>query len=181
MPITITLQNRAVTAALNRLNRKLHDLTPAMQDIGEALSENTKRRFVASRGPDGQLWKPNAESTLLALLRKKGNLSKRKTQTGGRTLTNKGAKVLANKKPLVASKTLATTIFYRPHKFGVVVGTPMEYAATQQFGARQGAFGRTRRGGPIPWGNIPARPFMGISREDRATALDILRDYLTRP
>ncbi len=40
------------------------------------------------------------------------------------------------------------------------VGTNLIYAATQQFGAKQGEFGRTARNGPIPWGDIPARGYM---------------------
>jgi phage gpG-like protein len=49
------------------------------------------------------------------------------------------------------------------------------------FGARQGAFGRTRRNGPIPWGNIPARPFLPISENGEMNAFDKeeIRDILT--
>ena len=35
-------------------------------------------------------------------------------------------------------------------------------APTHQFGAKQGQYGRSSRGGPLPWGDIPARPFMPI-------------------
>ena len=65
----------------------------------------------------------------------------------------------------------------------MAVGSSLEYAAVQQFGARRGEFGRTRRGAPIPWGDIPARPFLGVSRVDRVEILDILAGYLalTRP
>ena len=33
-------------------------------------------------------------------------------------------------------------------------------AATHQFGAKQGQYGKSKRGGPLPWGDIPARPFL---------------------
>lgn len=56
----------------------------------------------------------------------------------------------------------------------------MVYAAVMQGGAAQGAFGRTSRGGPIPWGNIPARPFLGLSDSDRAGVLEIIAEYLGR-
>jgi len=52
---------------------------------------------------------------------------------------------------------------------GVVVGSDMVYAPTHQYGAKKGAFGTMKNGSPIPWGNISARPFLGIPAdfEDR--------------
>ncbi|WP_409934431.1 phage virion morphogenesis protein [Tepidimonas sp.] len=41
-----------------------------------------------------------------------------------------------------------------------------------------GTFGATKRGGKIPWGDVPARPFMGISDDDRSAILDIIRKHL---
>jgi phage gpG-like protein len=61
---------------------------------------------------------------------------------------------------------------------GVEVGSSLEYAAVQQFGARQGQLGRTRRGAPIPWGDIPPRPFLGLSAADRQEILGILAEHL---
>lgn len=40
----------------------------------------------------------------------------------------------------------------------VEIGTADIRAPTLEFGARQGQYGKTRRNGPIPWGNIPGRP-----------------------
>ncbi|MNG43650.1 Phage virion morphogenesis family protein [compost metagenome] len=40
------------------------------------------------------------------------------------------------------------------------VSTSDPKAATHQFGVKQGQYGRSSRGGPLPWGNIPARGFM---------------------
>jgi hypothetical protein len=34
-----------------------------------------------------------------------------------------------------------------------------QFCGSQQFGAKQGQFGRGKRNHPIPWGDIPARPF----------------------
>jgi len=58
------------------------------------------------------------------------------------------------------------------------VGSVLEYAAVQQFGAKKGAFGRTRRGAPIPWGDIPPRPFLGLSDADRRSILDLIAEHL---
>ena len=42
-------------------------------------------------------------------------------------------------------------------------GLLLDYATPHQFVTEQGEFGLTSRGGPIPWGDIPARPFLGWS------------------
>lgn len=53
----------------------------------------------------------------------------------------------------------------------LVVGSNMEYAAMQQFGGTKAEF-------PHLWGDIPARPFLGISADDRDEILAILRAHL---
>jgi len=53
----------------------------------------------------------------------------------------------------------------------VMIGSPMEYAAMQQFGGTKAEF-------PNLWGDIPARPFLGISSQDENEILTILRNYL---
>lgn len=55
-----------------------------------------------------------------------------------------------------------------------------------QFGARKGEFGAysgtNRKGHPYsgvaPWGDIPARPYLGLSQEDQVTIHALLADYL---
>jgi len=32
---------------------------------------------------------------------------------------------------------------------------------------------------PIPWGNVPARPFLGLSSDDQRDVLEIMREALT--
>jgi phage virion morphogenesis protein len=54
------------------------------------------------------------------------------------------------------------------------VGSNKVYAPVMFFGAEKGAFGKNKRGGPIPWGDIPARPFLGLNADDEADILDIL-------
>lgn len=44
-------------------------------------------------------------------------------------------------------------------------GTNVKYSALHQFGARQGQFGKTKRNTPIPWGDVPARPYFPIDSE----------------
>lgn len=53
----------------------------------------------------------------------------------------------------------------------VEIGSPMQYSAIQQFGGTKAEF-------PHLWGDIPARPFLGLSEEDKANILDLTIDYL---
>jgi phage virion morphogenesis protein len=169
--IQVEIDDKQVLAALNRLLEAGADMTPAMQDIGEYLVQSTRQRFQDGVAPDGTPWAPNSASTYLGYLDKFGSSYSKKT---GR-LTKHGANRAAGKKPLIGeTKQLSTKIFPRATAHSVEVGSPLEYAATQQFGAKKGSF----TGGQTPWGDIPARPFLGLSEEDKAMVLDILQEHL---
>lgn len=76
--------------------------------------------------------------------------------------------------PLVDEGTLMESISYALIGNDTLeVGSSMEYAAMQQFGGTKSEF-------PWLWGDIPARPFLGISSDDESKMLDILRDHLER-
>ena len=130
-----------------------HDLTPVMRDIGEYLVRSTKERFRDEVDPLGAPWKPLSEHT-----------RRRKRRNAGRVLTQDGY--------------LGGTLPFQAGPTSVEAGSPLIYAGTHQFGAEKGSFGSTAKGGPIPWGDIPAREFLGLSDADRDELTDILRDYL---
>lgn len=46
-----------------------------------------------------------------------------------------------------------------------VISNNMPYAAAMHFGIKKGASGRTKRGAPIPFGDIEPRPFMPITTD----------------
>lgn len=166
---------------LARLLQATTHPAPALRAIGETLVASTKQRFGDSRGPDGQRWEENTETTLARWLGSGSNVySKRRTASGGRTLTKKGQARLANKRPLIGeTRALSSLIVYQLlSDQAVVVGSVMEYAVTHQFGAQKGEFGRNKRGSPIPWGDIPARPFLGLSADDRQDCLDLLAQHI---
>jgi phage virion morphogenesis protein len=152
--IKIEVDNRRIKAALKRLADAGKDLEPALRDIGEYMINATKERFARSEAPDGTSWEPNMPSTLS---RKKGD------------------------KPLIGeSKRLSSEISYALAGDEVEIGSSLEYAAVQQFGADKGEFGYTSRGAPIPWGDIPARPFLGISDADEQEILAIIGDHIMK-
>lgn len=180
--IDIAIEDRAVQTMLNDLAGRVSDLRPAMREIGEAIAEGIKQRFESASDWDGTPWAQNSQVTILRYL----GLTKRNFKKRDGSLTKLGQKRAAAKKPLTGeTRSLRSTITYQASRTGVAIGSPMEYAATQQFGAMRGAFGRTRRNAPIPWGNIPPRPFLPINRDGSMPAsaaqlvMGIVADYIS--
>lgn len=170
--IKIDVGDKAVSQALDRLFKSTQKPRPALEQIGEILVDSTKRRFSNSIGPDGQRWAPNTQTTILRYLGVyKGSFNKR----GGR-LSKKGAERAGSKRPLIGETgSLSSQISYEIDGAGTLfIGSTMIYAATQQFGAKKRQFQ-----GKAPWGDIPARPFLGLSDQDRNNILDTISDYLT--
>jgi len=174
--IVVAVNDQAVAGLVRSLVRALANAKPAMRDVGEYVTEATKRRFVTGTGPDGERWAPNSPVTIGRMLgQARGNHKK------DGSLSKAGARRVTGKKPLVGeTRSLATTIHYRAYRDSVEIGSPMIYSGTQQLGAKKGSFGRTRRGTPIPWGDIPARPFIGLSDKERANVAEILLEHLMR-
>lgn len=54
----------------------------------------------------------------------------------------------------------------------LAIVSPMEYSAMQQFGGTKAEF-------PNLWGDIPARPILGISGEDSEEILDTIQSHLS--
>lgn len=77
-------------------------------------------------------------------------------------------------KPLVHLGTLMEQIHYQLSGDDTLeVGSSMVYAAMHQFGGTKAEF-------PHLWGDIPARPFIGISDEDEEKIIDLFNDYLEK-
>ena len=131
--IKIQATDRGISAALNRLIAASENTQPYLTVIGKQLQTFTEQRFEKSTDPYGTSWKANSQST-------RGKPSR---------------------KPLIGrTGALSTRINQTILKDIVTISSPMAYAATQQFGAKKGAFGKDRHNRPIPWGDIPARPFL---------------------
>lgn len=168
--LTIDHDADLAVAYLGGLVGRLDNPRPLMLEIGEEMQDSTQRRFGTSTGPDGQRWAPNTETTILMYLEGRGGVYGK----GDGKLTKKGAGVVMGKKPLVAEGNLAAGIDYQlDGDRAVLVGTPAIYGGVQQFGAEQGSLG-----GGAPWGDIPARPFLGVSDADERTILDLVQRYL---
>jgi len=158
--------------------RRAGDLRPAMNEIGEIVQASVIRNFDEGGRP--RRWKRLSPATIEA--RKKRN--KWPGQILVRTGNLKRIHYMATKNRVEVSPSAQAS----------------KYAAVHQFGARAGSFGtvtarvkghlRNIRGKQVrvaahtrrmrlPWGDIPARPFMLVQDEDVADMAEAISDYLT--
>ncbi len=152
--LDVQVEDSQVGAQLAELVARLGDIRTPLQDIAEYLLQSTDARFRQQVGPDGTPWAPLSPTTLA---RKRGS----------RILRDSG--------------TLQDTLRYQVSDNELALGTDRPYGAVHQFGQAQGKSGKTSRGSPIPWGDIPARPYLGLSSEDETEVLQIVADYLSDP
>lgn len=169
MQTTIELTRLAqVQQKLDEIKRRGLALPPLLNNMGEHMLNSTQDNFSDSQAPDGSTWAANSGVTLANYL---GNKTGRKRKTAA-----------ANKKPLIGisgwRSGLAGTLTYQVLGDTLVFGSNKPYAAVMHFGAKKGAFGQTKYGVPIPWGDIPARPWLGVSHTDGQILLKMAGDYL---
>lgn len=174
----IDITDQGVQKALDRVIKAGSDPKPILQDIGEYMVSATKGRFDDSTGPDGERWASNSQATILTYLSRFRSSFSRKTGK----ISQAGANRAIAKKPLIGeTNSLSTQIYWQIDGQGTLeVGSPMEYAAAQQFGMKKGQAGTSKRGSPIPWGDIPARAFLGVSDSDSRSILDIIEEHYSQ-
>jgi phage virion morphogenesis protein len=151
--ITIQIDDKEVNAALAQLAAALTNMTPVMQEIGEMLVASTQDRIQAGLTPDGVAFAPRSQTTLRRYARE------------GKSFGN----------PLNQSGVLRGGIFHLAGPDQVEVGSNAIQAAVMQFGAPKGSLGARS-----PWGDIPARPFLGLSETDRSGIADIVAEWIER-
>ena len=156
MSSLVEVRSDAVHAALRRVTEAAVDLDPVLRSIGEDLAVMIKRTFETSSDPEGVPWARNSEATLMALLNRSSGSWRKKDGK----ISAKGTRLMMGKKPLIGESTgikaLSSTIFYQVGDGALVVASPREYAAMQQFGGKKSQF-------PHLWGDIPPRPFFPIT------------------
>ena len=145
---TIKIKNDTITPALEALARQMGDMSDVMNDIGMALVASSEKRMDNGESPDGSAFAPRSAATLKHYERKK-------IAFGG--VLHKSGKLRQN-------------LFHTYGPEHVEIGTVEPYAAMMQFGGTKAQF-------PNLWGNIPARPFLGVSDQDETDILDILKEW----
>lgn len=165
---TITLTPNSFAEAgdmFDRLAAAQADRSELMQDLGELLMQSTKDRFPTGQAPDGTPWAPKSQATLDSYRSREAR--KRNASVPFRPLFG-------------PSGRLSSEIFYEAGPQSVEIGSALIYAAVMQEGAEKGAFGSMANGSPIPWGDIPARPFLGLSPDDETNVQATVEEWLER-
>lgn len=148
--ITLQLKMADTEAALARLTDGLGDPSDVMNTIGSDIAESTQQRIERSLGaPDGTAWAAKSPFTRSR-----------------------------DSRPLIDTGDMVAGIYHGSGRDYAEVGSTAQQARTLHYGAVIGAFGATKSGRPIPWGNIPARPFIGLSDSDQAGIAEALQDWI---
>lgn len=162
---TVELDEAALAAKLSDMVGRMDRPIGFYKGVGEYLKDVAiPRNFETETGPDGSPWASLRPSTI-----------KRREKAGQTPI-----------RILRASGTMASGINALPDNDGVRVGSPAIQAAVMQFGAAQGAFGASMGKDKLgrdhfhhmPWGDIPARPFLGLSGDDETEVIRIAEDWL---
>ena len=157
MQTHITVYDREVRDALTRLREAGADMMPAMRDIAGVLESAAQFSFQHQSSPDGEKWPDLSDHT-------KARRRKRRKWPG---------------QILHVSGRLAGSITSSYDADSAIAGTNVIYAVTHQYGAVRGEFGATRSGRPIPFGDIPARAFLGVSDDLVDEVLHEVATHLT--
>ncbi|SFJ29356.1 phage virion morphogenesis protein [Albimonas pacifica] len=158
--LRVELKSDEAFAALDRLAGALDDMSPVMADVGEFLLESTEERFDRGVDPEGAAWAPKSQTTIDAYVRRGKAVDRRPLWGPGEGVR------------------LAKSFSYASGPSFVELGTNAIQSAVMHFGAKKGAFGKTKRGSSIPWGDIPARPFLGLSESDQANIVELVEEWL---
>lgn len=155
MDAWMKLDDAEIRAGLMNLIAFGRDPSPAMADIAALGESSTRMRFRTQTGPDGTRWKPSLRAQI----------------SGGRTLTKDGH--------------LSGSVGSGSGRDYAEWGVNRIYAAIHQFGGVIKALGRALRfrlatGGfvTVRQVRIPARPYLGVSDEDRGDILNLLQSRI---
>jgi len=171
--------SKNVQSLFQRLEKRMADMSPVMGDIADIMYNSVMDNFLAGGRPT---WAPLASVTK-TIRKKEGKWPGQILQRSGRL------------------KSSITSGFGSDF---AIVGTNVKYAPLHQFGAEKGEYGektiteqvrshfkilragkkikvrahkRTRKM-QIPWGDVPARPFLALGDDDMRKIEDTLLQWL---
>lgn len=164
---TLKVDDADALAVLTRMVAVGEDLRPVLSDIGGELEGSTVKRFISNVAPDGTPWKA----------------SLRAEKTGTPTL--------------VLTSNLRDSIHYVVEPNAVSIGSALVYAAVHQAGFDGEVvvsnherrftmvFGRRISGvtNVMPHSRhmkMPARPYLGLSANDREAVVSIVGEHWAR-
>ncbi len=157
MKITIKATGtEEIEALFEKISRRAAHMQPAMDEVGNYLQNIIEESFESGRSPDGEVWSPLADSTLIK--------------------KSKDGKPVSMGKLLYEEGTLFESITYEADSDSMAVGVnayskgDYPYPVVHQFGSKDG--------------KTPARRFMPIDSNGelddgvKEEILDLLEDFL---
>jgi phage virion morphogenesis protein len=151
------LQVDAAADKLSKLDAALVNPESLMPRLGEYLRGSTRDRVKTMRAPDGSPWAP-----LSPLYQKSKRQNKDKILTLRGYLGNQIAVQFEGRDTVPVG---SNRVYARIHQFGGVI-KPRRAKALRIGGNLRGS------------AKIPARPFLGLSREDHQEVIAITKDWL---
>ena len=150
----------------------LIDLATFWDSVGMYMVKRTMRCFDKEQSPDGVKWASLS----------KGRIQQRNKRHKGGTM-----KILSD------TGALRRSIAYKAYKSSVIFGSVLKYAAIHQFGgtitaSKKGVYKHNYGPGKPKGGSyssrwnikIPARPYLGVTEDDRRKVLSMMKTYLKR-
>lgn len=161
--IEVTLDDKDVMAKLSEVAARGRNLQPVLAAFGDYLILVTKDRFQTEQDPEGKPWKPLSAFTLMF---------------------KKGSGILTE------STDLRTSFSRSADDTSVRMGTDRPYAAMHQFGLKKTLNIKTHQRKTSTGSvsvkahtrkvDMPARPFLGFTDQDRSELIETIKDHLLK-
>lgn len=166
--IEIRVDSDKVSAGLSQLLSRLENPDGFLRGVSEELTNSTKDRFETQTDPDGLPWQHLSPTTVIKRL------------SEGAVPLN----ILRSNKSGAASLSASIRPYYGQGWGGVATVTP--HAAIHQFGgtinrpARVGKVFNHKKASVRAYTiRIPARPFLGLSEDDRIAIIELADEWLS--
>lgn len=188
--LQVTIDDREVTALFSNLLARLGNLGPFMEEVGQIVVDDVAVNFQGRHDPEGVPWKPvsaawAARKKLLGKSPENILILSRMMMSSIHYTAKSDSVTVGTNEPKAAT-----------HQFGAPKGS---FGTFRRKSRGTGTRGQSWRGGrlpselrraswvpdrgnivALPWGTIPARPFLGISRDAREEILAAGADYLDK-
>lgn len=155
MFLNVEIDDQELREFLQSKLAQMEDLRPFLRGVGQHLQNSVADRFDTETAPDGSPWAPLAPSTIANRARRKGVSELGILRETGRMRGTLAYAVTEN----------AVAVGFN----SVLTGTDIQAAALHHHGASAGRNGTSR---------IPARPILGLTRDDEIILAEMAEDFL---
>lgn len=185
--LTADLNTAAAQARLREIIDRLDNRLPFFREVGDTLAASTRRRIGTGKAPDGSALTPLRPATIKARTRKGQTpiqILKANVRSGSSLAGSIGYEATADE-----ARVGAVVRYAAIHQLGGTINKPARTAKIYRNREEDGSIGRrfvkkkdadviTDVEIPAHRIKIPARPFLGISKEDQEDIFDAAERWL---